>query len=142
MIDIVVSKWLRSFGWTTPVLALLFTLLACATTLGCDRIKPETGVDITMKTYPMGRFSIDVPITMKQAIQDQRIRSCDVTEFVWPTGKNKDQVRDEVFQSRLAEINKLKRPEKVKKNYHGRSYYPQYKSMGTRCLLLWRSHSR
>lgn len=68
-----------------------------------------------MKTYPMGRFSIDVPDTMKLAIQDQRIRSCDVKELVWPTGKNKDQIREEVYKARIAEINKLKLPKNVTK---------------------------
>jgi len=68
-----------------------------------------------MKTYPMGRLSIDVPVTIKKVIQEHRIRSCDVKELVWPTGKNKDLVRDEIFKDRLAEINKLKLPKNVTK---------------------------
>jgi len=104
-------KKLSLLGFAKPVLVLLSILLLTTTASGWYKSKRT---NLPMKTYPMGRFSVDVPVFMKQAIQEQRIRSCDVSEFVWPTGKSKDQVRDEVYKARLAEINKLERPEKVK----------------------------
>ena len=109
--------FLKNVGWLQLKRCLLIviglSLLACQNGEGKD--KQSKGANKSMKIYSMGRFSIDVPAAMKQAIQDQRIRSCDVSEFVWPTNKNKDQIRDEVFKVRLAEINNLERPEKVKK---------------------------
>ena len=68
-----------------------------------------------MKPYNIGRFMISAPDTMNLAIQDQRIRSCDVNEFIWQTDRSKDLVRDSEFKSRIVEINKLERPEKVKR---------------------------
>lgn len=111
------NMFLQNYGWLQLKRCLLIviglSLLACQNGEGKD--KQSKGANKSMKSYPMGRFSIDVPVAMKQAIQDQRIRSCDVREFAWPTDKIKDQIRDEVFNARLAEINKLKLPKNVTK---------------------------
>ena len=62
-----------------------------------------------MKTYYMGRFAIDLPEDFKLEIQSNRFRLVEIEEY--PNLKDADQK----WKSRLSEIEKLKKPEGVKK---------------------------
>ena len=62
-----------------------------------------------MKTYYMGRFAIDLPEDFKLEIQSNRFRRVEIEEY--PNLKDAEQK----WKSRLSEIEKLKKPEGVKK---------------------------
>ena len=67
------------------------------------------GAEHKMKTYYMGRFAIDLPEDFKLEIQSNRFRLVEIEEY--PNLKDADQK----WKSRLSEIEKLKKPEGVKK---------------------------
>ena len=67
------------------------------------------GAEHKMKTYYMGRFAIDLPEDFKLEIQSNRFRRVEIEEY--PNLKDAEQK----WKSRLSEIEKLKKPEGVKK---------------------------
>ena len=74
----------------------------------------DKGVNHAMKTYYMGRFALDVPAEMTQAVQAQSIRLAEVNDFVWATNQQHEDIRETVWQSRIAIIKKLKLPREIK----------------------------
>ena len=101
----------------------------------------DNGENLVMKTYYMGRFALDVPVEMKQAVQAHTFRYARIEEFMWPQSVNKDNARQNNWNERLAAINKLKAPRGIKKVliksinsdsttnwYKGALYYGSYVS--------------
>ena len=74
----------------------------------------DKGVNHAMKTYYMGRFALDVPVEMTQAVQAQTIRYAEIKEFQWPEGLPREKARTEYWNSRLSEIKQLKKPDNIK----------------------------
>lgn len=68
-----------------------------------------------MKSYYMGRFAIDVPVEMKQAVQAQTLRLAEVEDFRWSEDQQHNPVREQIWQSRIQSINKIDLPDKVRK---------------------------
>jgi hypothetical protein len=67
------------------------------------------GAQYKMKTYYMGRFAIDLPEEFKLEIQSNRFRRVEIEEY--PNLKDAEQK----WKSHLSEIEKLKKPEGIKK---------------------------
>ena len=57
----------------------------------------EKGGTVAMKTYHMGRFALDVPSNMRQAVQAHEIRYVAVNEYKYPEGVNIDKARKEMW---------------------------------------------
>lgn len=68
-----------------------------------------------MRTYYMGRFAIDVPVEMKQAVQAQTLRLAEVEDFTWPAGQQHDNAREQVWKSQIEEIRNVNLPRGIKK---------------------------
>lgn len=101
--------------WLT-VPTLLLTMLICAACQGGERKFQQNNRQGAKKmiTYPIGRFAIDIPAEMELEHQGQTIRYAQVEEVVWPSKVPREQAREAEWQRRLAEIQKLRRPEGVK----------------------------
>ena len=96
------------------LITLLTGLLLCsysnAAMKQTQKPMPTTkGAEHKMKTYYMGRFAIDLPEDFKLEIQSNRFRRVEIEEY--PNLKDAEQK----WKSRLSEIEKLKKPEGVKK---------------------------
>jgi hypothetical protein len=79
--------------------------------------KPGTtdkGGRITMRTHYMGRFALDVPLDMKQAVQASTFRGYEIKEFP-PNTMNGGKTREAIWSKHKAEITILEKPENVKK---------------------------
>jgi len=63
-----------------------------------------------MKTYLIGRFSIDVPINMKLVDRESKLRLTELREFFWQRNSDRDSIRSEAWNARIAEIKKLRPP--------------------------------
>jgi hypothetical protein len=84
---------------------------------GSTTLKSNTsgkGANYAMKTYYMGRFALDVPLEMKQAVQAQSLRLAEVEDFVWPNNQPREDVRERIWQSRSSVIKGLKLPRTIK----------------------------
>lgn len=94
-------------AWCVLSVSVALTVLfpACAAE---TKSKRET---TAMMTYPIGRFEIDVPKAFTLAIQTQKLRYAEVTETPWPKDVPREQARKQLWEARLAEINKLNPPE-------------------------------
>jgi hypothetical protein len=68
-----------------------------------------------MKTYYMGRFAIDVPVEMKQAVQAHVFRLVDIEEGCWGAGDDVPHKRSEKWLEHLRKIESLDKPRGVKK---------------------------
>lgn len=104
------NMFLKNLGWWQLKRYLLIviglSLLACQN--GEGKCQQSKGANKTMKTYPMGRFRIDVPLELKLAHQEHRIRYADIEEFIWPQNINKEQARNSVWEKKLTEIGNIK----------------------------------
>ena len=67
-----------------------------------------------MRTYHIGRFALDVPVEMKQAVQAQSFRYVEIEEFYWPKGEKRDEIRKAVWNEHLTTLQKLSLPKKKK----------------------------
>ena len=104
------NMFLQNYDWWQLKRCLLIviglSLLACQNGEGKDKL--SKGANKSMKTYPMGRFRVDVPLELKLAHQEHRIRYADIEEFVWPQNINKEQVRNRIWETKLSEIDNIK----------------------------------
>ncbi|MBP9010550.1 MAG: hypothetical protein KBG13_04455 [Syntrophaceae bacterium] len=96
------------------LITLLTGLLLCSYSYAAMKktqkpMPTSKGAEHKMKTYYMGRFAIDLPEDFKLEIQSNRFRLVEIEEY--PNLKDADQK----WKSRLSEIEKLKKPEGVKK---------------------------
>ena len=76
----------------------------------------DKGETQAMKTYYMGRFALDVPVEMKQAVQAQSLRGTEVKDFIWPVNDERGLARGQAWQSRIDSIKQIKLPRKIKKH--------------------------
>lgn len=98
------------------ILLIVLSMLACLFFFGCEKVGgTEKGITIPMETYYIGRFSIGVPLGMKQASRVHALRDTDVIEVSWPKGKNYNDARNEVWDNFTAEVKKLKAPRRADK---------------------------
>lgn len=67
-----------------------------------------------MKTYYMGRFALDVPLEMKQAVQAHTFRYARLEEYLWPLTVTRDIARQNAWNRKLAEIVRLRAPRETK----------------------------
>jgi len=67
-----------------------------------------------MYIYPLGRFSVSVPNDFKPVVQTHKIRACEIDEFLWPQGNDRQQIKDGVWNERIKKIQKSVSPECVK----------------------------
>jgi hypothetical protein len=91
------------------VLVLLtFGLATTGTLLGCDRTSfSATGVNQPMKTYYIGRFSVDIPASL-DVTSGATFRDLKITETPWPEGMDRAQAREmewNRFLEKLAQKN-------------------------------------
>jgi hypothetical protein len=96
------------------LITLLTGLLLCSYSYAAMKktqkpMPTSKGAEHKMKTYYMGRFAIDLPEDFKLEIQSNRFRRVEIEEY--PNLKDAEQK----WKSRLSEIEKLKKPEGVKK---------------------------
>lgn len=93
-------------AWCVLSVSVALTVLfpACAAE---TKSKRET---TAMKTYPIGRFEIDVPKAFTLVIQTQKLRYAEIMETPWPKDVRRDQARQNIWEARLGEINKLRPP--------------------------------
>jgi len=68
------------------------------------------GAQQVMKTYYIGRFAIDVPAEFKLAVQSQKIRYAEITDFKWQSSGSHEQERNKVWAEKLSGIKKLEKP--------------------------------
>jgi hypothetical protein len=64
-----------------------------------------------MMTYPIGRFSINVPQSMKQVARTASLRHRELREVIWPTGVAPETATRTAWEKRIAEIEMLQAPE-------------------------------
>lgn len=70
----------------------------------------KTEIIKTMKSYLIGRFTIEVPSDMMLSSHHGTIRSSEIYEFIWPQNQDKSKTREEIFKAKLAEIKKFRPP--------------------------------
>ena len=96
------------------VLAAFISLVMCGCSNAAEKnnIKPTAttkGAQQGMKTYYIGRFAIDVPAEFKLAVQSQKIRYAEVSDFIWKSG-DRAKERDSLWANKIAEIKTLPKP--------------------------------
>jgi hypothetical protein len=64
-----------------------------------------------MTTYPIGRFSISVPQSMKRAARTASLRYRDLRETTWEANISPETARNATWKKRIAEIETLQPPE-------------------------------
>ena len=74
----------------------------------------DKGANHAMKTYCMGRFALDVPAEMKQAVQAQTFRLIEIKEIPWKADINVSSECNDKWQEHLLTLESLKKPQKVK----------------------------
>ncbi|MBT1072761.1 T6SS immunity protein Tli4 family protein [Pelotalea chapellei] len=102
------------------VLAAFISLVlsGCSNAAEKNKIKPTAtpkGAQQGMKTYYMGRFAIDVPAEFKLAVQSQKFRYIEITEFDWPQNTPRETARKQIWGTKIEEISKLKSPRGINK---------------------------
>ena len=60
--------------------------------------------DNTAITIAIGRFAIDIPLSMKSAARSASIRDCELREIVWLPGVDSAAARISAWEKRLTEI--------------------------------------
>lgn len=63
-----------------------------------------------MKTYHIGRFAVDVPEDLKLAVQSQKIRYAEISDFRWKDPRKAEKERDELWRNKVSEIKALTAP--------------------------------
>jgi hypothetical protein len=102
------------------LLTLFFTvaLSSCSSAAEKSEVQlttPRKGAQQAMKTYYMGRFAIDVPAEFKLVMQNQKFRYAEITEIDWPVSLPRENARNQIWDARISEINKLKCPAEINK---------------------------
>lgn len=88
-----------------------FLLLANAFWQECNRTtSAEKGVMTQMKTYNIGRFSINVPASMEMTARTGRLRYVTAEEIFWHNFNRTEHVRAAEWEQFTNEINKLEPP--------------------------------
>lgn len=100
---------------TVAALAVVLTACRGGAGSGSDHKESEKGAGKGMNTYYIGRFSIDVPAEMQEAARTHRLRYAEIEEFIWPQDVEREKARVDAWNKRVAEINALTPPKKVKK---------------------------
>ena len=67
------------------------------------------GVQQFMKTYYIGRFAIDVPAEFNLAVQRQKLRYAELSDFMWNSADHGEE-RERLWQQRVTEIKRLPMP--------------------------------
>jgi hypothetical protein len=78
-------------------------------------LNKSQGVKISMTTYPVGRFSLEVPTEMKLDALSQAFRACEIKDFVWQQSNDHEQERAHLWSARIAEIEQQRLPPGIKK---------------------------
>jgi len=68
------------------IMAAVISSLAFATCRGCDRKTSAKGAIGEMKTYYIGRFSIDMPADMEMTARSGKLRYVNIEEVIWKKG--------------------------------------------------------
>lgn len=103
---------MKKIGQVLLVMFFSLTLGGCsnaAEKAGIGKKAIQKGAQQGMKTYYMGRFAIDVPAEFKLAVQSQKIRYADVSDFIWQSGDRGNE-RKTLWANKIAEIKKLPLP--------------------------------
>lgn len=110
-------RWLSASFMAVMVCSII--LFACHNGETKEKQRAQSlksgGSKTLMRTYPMGRFSISVPVDFERISQSHRFRACTIDEFIWPQNTDHEQARLRIWNTRLAEINKLRKPRGVSK---------------------------
>ena len=93
-----------------------FSLFACEETRGKELSATSA---ITMEgnrlnTYLLGRFSVLVQDHFKPVARTHKLRACEIDEFVWPKGDDRQQIKEGVWHERIKNIQELQPPRGVK----------------------------
>lgn len=75
----------------------------------------QKGDTHTMKTYYMGRFSLNIPVQMKPAVQAHTVRLLEIEESGWETGTNASTRSGDKWHEHLSKLESLTKPKNVKK---------------------------
>ena len=100
-----------------PLINLLMATLLTLSLNSCsnaaensvERTTHPKGVQQVMKTYYIGRFAIDVPAEFNLAVQSQKIRYAEISDFMW-SSSDRGKERDTLWMQKIAEIKKLPKP--------------------------------
>ena len=90
------------------VLALITLPLAC---YSANTSRKTMTMNDPVMTYSIGRFSISVPLSMKQAARTASLRHRELRETVWQAGIAPEAARKAIWEKRIAEIEILQPPE-------------------------------
>jgi hypothetical protein len=91
---------------------IIFILAACSIVQGCDKTTNiNKGVNIPMKTYYIGRFSLAVPVEMKLEKRTSELSYAEIKEVIWSKDVGHEQARTTEWNKFIEEINTLTPPE-------------------------------
>ncbi len=90
-----------------PLLIAVMFVMAFAATRGCDRKTTGKGAIGEMKTYYIGRFSIDMPAGMEMTARSGKLGYVEIEEIIWrkDAGPEKDRMAEwDKFMAKIEEI--------------------------------------
>jgi len=93
-----------------PIIAVL-VLLAFIAARGCDRKTSTIGAIGEMKTYYIGRFSIDMPANMEMTARSGKLRYVEIEEITWPNNIRPEQARTAEWERFIAKVKEIEPPE-------------------------------
>jgi len=98
--------------WGCILVLLLLSVISCTGNEGIMGLNSQKkrGANAEMKAYPLGRFSIRIPKNMEQTGRSHRLRLAQIREFHWPERSNRNEIRNKLWNDRVAEINKMRPP--------------------------------
>lgn len=100
----------RTIKIIAQLLSAALILSACASG-GCDKKTPlEKGAMEPVKTYYIGRFSIDVPAIMVQKYQSAKLGYVEIKEITWSRDKTPEQARTAEWEKFMAKVKEIKPP--------------------------------
>ncbi len=103
-----------------PIIAVL-VILAFIAARGCDRKTSAKGATGEMKTYYIGRFSIDMPADMEMTARTGKLRYVDIDEVIWQNDVSSEKARMAEWDQFMANVKEI-RPPKGKEKVIIRTY--------------------
>lgn len=104
---------MRVFLTVILTIVLSLTFAGCSEAVGgkgSNRNVDRRGAMDGMKTYNIGRFSIDVPKDFTLEALNQKIRYAEVSDFLWSKAEERQKQRNGIWANRISEIKKLPQP--------------------------------